>query len=65
MTTLEYTVGIKVAGQSRSLTVEAEDALVAALKVKHELPEAQINYVRKCNRRGDRRNPHERLTSGD
>jgi ABC-type sugar transport system substrate-binding protein len=29
MTTLEYTVGIKVAGQSRSLTVEAEDALVA------------------------------------
>ena len=30
----------------------------AALKVKHNHPEALISYVRKSNRRGDRRNPH-------
>lgn len=58
---LVFTVGMKLRGQSRSVTVEAEDALIAALKVKHENPEAKINYVRKCNKRGDRRNPHERL----
>ncbi|MFY9599149.1 MAG: hypothetical protein WAR02_02835, partial [Pseudolabrys sp.] len=36
----------------------AEDALLAALKVKHNHPEALISYGRKSNRRGDRRNPH-------
>jgi hypothetical protein len=61
MTTLEFTVGMRLGRHSRSVTVEAEDALIAALKVKHENPDARINYVRKCNRRGDRRHPHERL----
>jgi hypothetical protein len=28
------------------LTIEAEDALIAALKAKHEHPEAVITYVR-------------------
>jgi hypothetical protein len=55
---LEFTVGIKVAGEHRSVTVSAEDALIAALKVKHQKPEAAINYVRRVNRRGDRRHPH-------
>ena len=57
--TLEFTVGINIAGERRTLTVSAEDALIAALKVKHQMPEAAINYVRRSNRRGDQRHPHE------
>ncbi len=38
--------------------MEAEDAIIAALKVKFEKPNAVINYVRKRNKRGDRRHPH-------
>jgi hypothetical protein len=55
---LEFTVGINIAGERRSVTVSAEDALIAALKVKHQKPDATINYVRRSNRRGDRRHPH-------
>jgi hypothetical protein len=54
----EYTVGLRLGNRSQALTIEAEDALIAALKVKHNHPEALISYVRKSNRRGDRRNPH-------
>ncbi len=56
--TLQYTVGMNLRGQSRHVTVEAEDALLAALKVKHDHPEATITYARKRNARGDRRHPH-------
>ncbi len=56
---VEFTVGMKIAGVRRSLTVSAEDAVIAALKVKCQYPEATINYVRRSNRRGDRRHPHE------
>jgi hypothetical protein len=41
--------------------VRAEDALIAALKVKAERPEASITYVRRLNRRGDQRHPPHRL----
>ncbi len=41
--------------------VRAEDALIAALKVKAERPEATITYVRRLNRRGDARHPPHRL----
>ncbi|MGB6704322.1 MAG: hypothetical protein WBE94_04135, partial [Pseudolabrys sp.] len=54
----EYIVGLRQGKRSEVLTIEAEDALIAALKVKHNHPEALISYVRKSNRRGDRRNPH-------
>ena len=54
----DFTVGMNVAGVRRSVTVSAEDALIAALKVKQQKPEATINYVRRSNRRGDRRHPH-------
>jgi hypothetical protein len=54
----EYIVGLRHGKRSEVLTIEAEDALVAALKAKHNHPEALISYVRKSNRRGDRRNPH-------
>ena len=43
--TLEFTVGLNIAGKRRSVTVEAEDALIAALKVKCERPQAQINFA--------------------
>ncbi|WP_407181277.1 hypothetical protein [Bradyrhizobium sp. STM 3562] len=58
-----YTVGLKTGARTRALTIEAEDALLAALKSKLENPEALIIYVRKANRRGDRRHPHEGLRS--
>jgi hypothetical protein len=60
---LEFTVGMNIAGVRRSVTISAEDALIAALRVKHQNPEASINYVRRSNRRGDRRHPHESSAS--
>ena len=56
-----YTVGLRILTRTKALTIEAEDALLAALKIKLENPEALITYVRKSNRRGDRRHPHEAL----
>src|SRR6478752_6200367 len=54
----EYIVGLRLGKRSEVLTIEAGDALIAALKAKYNHPEALISYVRKSNRRGDRRNPH-------
>jgi hypothetical protein len=56
--TLHYAVGIRVKNRSDQVTIEAEDALIAALKAKAAHPEAAITYVRKRNARGDRRHPH-------
>jgi hypothetical protein len=61
--TAEYTVGINVSGSRQSVTVSAEDALIAALKVKCDRPDAAINYVRRSNKRGDRRHPHRAIAS--
>lgn len=61
--TLRYMVGTRIGRQSASVTVEAEDALVAALKVKQQNPTAAITYVRKSNARGDRRNPHPEVSN--
>src|SRR5438876_244422 len=47
-----------IASKHESVTVASEDALIAALKVKCERPDALINYVRRRNRRGDIRHPH-------
>jgi hypothetical protein len=54
---LQFAVGLKLKAKSEHVIVEADDALVAALKVKAERPEALIMYVRRQNRRGDTRNP--------
>jgi hypothetical protein len=61
-----YMVGTNTNGRSASVKVDAEDALIAALKVKQENPSAIITYVRKHNARGDRRHPHRdnRTTAG-
>jgi hypothetical protein len=48
---------LKVNGKAEHAVVDAEDALVAALKVKMQRPDAEILYVRRANRRGDTRNP--------
>ena len=57
-----YIVGLRHKARSKALTIDAEDALIAALRAKHENPEAVITYVRKSNRRGDYRHPHEELS---
>ena len=61
--TLPYAVGIKLGNKADQMTIEAEDALIAALKVKTAHPEAAITYVRKQNARGDQRHPHSTHTS--
>jgi hypothetical protein len=53
-----YMVGTRIGGKAAGIAVEAEDALIAALKVKQEHPDAMITYVRKHNVRADRRHPH-------
>jgi len=58
----EYTVGLRLGRRADAMTVEAEDALIAALRAKSANPEAMITYVRRANRRGDRRHPHHGLT---
>ncbi|MGV1015277.1 MAG: hypothetical protein ACOYB4_09935 [Methyloceanibacter sp.] len=58
----QFTVGINVSGKGERLVVKAEDALIAALKVKAERPDAIITYVRRLNRRGDARHPPHRLS---
>ena len=54
---MRFTVGLKHKGKVNHVVVDAEDALIAALKAKTEHPEAQIMYVRPQNRRGDARHP--------
>jgi hypothetical protein len=56
-----YIVGLRYKTRSQALTIKAEDALIAPLKAKHAKPDATITYVRKSNRRGDYRHPHEGL----
>jgi len=56
--TIDYAVGIRIGTRADQIAVQAEDALIAALKVKAAHPEAAITYVRKRNVRGDRRHPH-------
>ena len=51
----QFIVGLKLKGKTDHIVVAAEDALIAALKVKVEHPEATVSYVRPMNRRGDAR----------
>ena len=55
----DYTVvkSLCAAQSSAAPTFNAEDALLAALKVKGERPDATIMYLRRLNRRGDTRHP--------
>lgn len=62
---MHFTVGYKIKSRSDHVTVEAEDALAAALQVKARHPDAMIMYSRRQNRRGDARHPVHELGSGD
>jgi hypothetical protein len=55
---MRYMVGIRIGRKAGGIALDAEDALIAALKVKQEHPDAMITYVRKHNVRADRRHPH-------
>ena len=52
---MQLTVGFKLKGKAEHVVAGAQDALVAALQVKTECPEAVIMYVRPQDRRGDAR----------
>jgi hypothetical protein len=58
---VQFTVGLKLKVKTDHIAVDAEDALIAALKVKTEHPDAIITYVRQQNRRGDARHPSHAL----
>jgi len=58
---MRFAVGIKSKSKADHTVVDAEDALIAALRVKTEHPEAKIMYVRPANRRGDARHPPHKL----
>ncbi len=57
---MQFAVGFKLDGKSGHASVEAEDALIAALKVKARHPAAMITYARRQNKRGDTRHPAHR-----
>ncbi len=63
ITQVQFAVGFKLQGKTGHVVVDAEDALIAALKVKMQRPEALIAYVRQQNKRGDTRHPMRRLSS--
>jgi len=54
---VKFAVGFKVNGKTDHVIVDAEDALIAALRVKAQRPEAAITYARHVNKRGDARHP--------
>jgi hypothetical protein len=60
----QFTVGLRVKGKADRIVVDAEDALIAALKAKADQPGATIMYVRRSNRRGDTRHPPRPHTEG-
>jgi hypothetical protein len=58
---VQFAVGFKFQGKTEHVVLDAEDALIAALKVKMQRAEALISYVRQQNKRGDTRHPMRRL----
>jgi hypothetical protein len=58
---VQFAVGYKFEGKTGHVVVDAEDALIAALKVKMQRPEVLIDYVRQQNKRGDTRHPMRRF----
>ena len=60
---MQFAIGLKLKSKSEHVIVDAEDALIAALKIKAERPDALIMYVRRQNRRGDARNSPSRRGS--
>ena len=61
----QFTVGLRVKGKADRIVVDAEDALIAALKANADQPAATIMCVRRSNRRGHTRHPPRPHTGGD
>jgi hypothetical protein len=55
---VQFAVGFRVQGKTEHVVVDAEDALIAALKVKIKRPDVLIAYVRQQNKRGDHTSPY-------
>jgi hypothetical protein len=62
---MRFTIGLKRQGRAEHIVLDAEDALIAALKVKAEHADATIMYVRPANRRGDARHPPHPVAKDD
>lgn len=60
---MRFAIGFKLNGKAGHVIVDAEDALIAALRVKAERPEAAIMYARHANKRGDARHPARKSAS--
>lgn len=60
---MQYAVGLRNGERSGHVVIDAEDALMAALKVKAKQPHVMITYVRRQNKRGDARHPEIREAS--
>ncbi|HVY59907.1 MAG TPA: hypothetical protein VHA77_18795 [Xanthobacteraceae bacterium] len=60
---MRFAVGLNEQGKSGHVVVDADDALIAALRVKLDRPQAAITYVRRQNKRGDARHPAGRLAA--
>ena len=60
---MQFAVGFRFQGKTGHVVVDADDALIAALKVKIQRPEALIAYVRQRNKRGDTRHPMRQLSN--
>jgi hypothetical protein len=60
---VKFAVGWKLNGKADHEIVDAEDALIAALRVKAQRPEAAITYARHANKRGDARHPGRKAQS--
>ncbi|MGO8953797.1 MAG: hypothetical protein ACLPWS_22410 [Rhodomicrobium sp.] len=61
---MQFVVGLKLKGRSEHIAIEAEDALIAALKAKAQQPDSIVMYVRRQNKRGDSRHPSAALRAG-
>ena len=61
---MQFAVGLKLKGTTDHIVVDAEDALIAALKVKTGRPDAIITDVRPQNRWGDARHPSHAFAEG-
>ena len=59
---MQSAVGFRFQGKTGHVVVDADDALIAALKVKIQRPEALIAYVHQKNKRGDTRHPMRQLS---
>jgi hypothetical protein len=61
---VKFAVGYKLNGKAGHAIIDAEDALIAALRVKAQRPEAAIMYARRQNKRGDARHPEKESQGG-